>query len=199
MRTITENTVYRLDHNGEVSVAYIQNRPEAYQVMVYDTGRVWDIAGYVSHSTRNGLRYEAGDSYFEFSPLTLEVASEIFPNTKRTFKDLAVLEKYARKAIDMEDAYEVNTEPDETISFTVSENEAVLELIKVENETGSLFYWSDDDQWVEVGEDDDAPTIFDQEVIDIERDDIPEAIELWKSQSTQLTKEDILPLAALRQ
>jgi hypothetical protein len=198
MRTITENTVYRLDHNGEISVAYIQNRPHAQQIMVYDTNHVWDIAGYVSHTTRKGLRYEFNDSFYEFSPLTLEVASEIFPNTKRTFKDLAVLEKYARKAIDMEDAYAVSTEPDETISFTVSEDETVLELIKVENATGSLFYWQGED-WVEVGEDDDKPTIFDQEVIDIEREDIPEAMELWKSSAGHLTKEDILPLAALIQ
>lgn len=198
MRNITEDTIYRLDHNGVISVAYVINRPENHQIMVYDTNKVWDIAGYVSHTTRKGLRYEAGDSYYEFSPLTLDVASEIFPNTKRTFTDLRVLEKYARKAINMADSYEANTDPDETISFTIDSNDRVLAMIKVENETGALFYWSEDD-WVEVGEDEELPSIFDRTVIDIEREDIGEAIELYKASAGSLTKEDILPLAALSQ
>lgn len=100
----------------------------------------------------------------------------------------------------MSDSYAENVAPEETISFTVSEQEQVLALIKV-TDTGDLFYWNQDD-WTEVQEDDELPNVFDQEVIDVERTDIGSAIELWKdavASAKTLTKEDILVYAALEQ
>jgi hypothetical protein len=141
-----------------------------------------------------------GESFFEFSPLTLESASEVFPRTKRKFKDLSVLETFARREIEMAESYTPNTVPEETISFTVSDEDEdeVLALIKV-TDGGDMFYFIDD--WIEVtGDEEDLPTIYDQQVIDVDREDIGAALELWKeslANGTTLTREDILTLAAL--
>jgi hypothetical protein len=199
MKTLEDNKIYRLDHDGFISVAFMENRDDT-SVLVFDTHRGHNVAGYTVVETEDGLRYEAGDSYFEFSPLTLETAHEIFPNTVRVFKDLAVLETFARREIDMADSYEENVAPEETISFTVSDQDQVLALIKV-TDTGDMFYWNQDD-WTQVQEDDELPNIYDQEVIDVEPSDIGTALQLWKdaiATAKPLTKEDILVYAALKQ
>jgi hypothetical protein len=199
METLEDNKIYRLDHNGIISVAYVEDRPLIEDIAVFDTNRAWSLAGYVSEETENGIRFVKGESFFEFSPLTLDTATEIFPRTIRKFKDLAVLESFARREIEMAESYEVNTAPEETISFTVSDEDEVLALIKV-TDSGDMFYFADD--WVEVTGDEELPTIYDQQVIDVEREDIGAALELWKesvANGTTLTKEDILTLAALDQ
>lgn len=200
MKTLEANTIYRMDRNGEITVAVADQYNEG--LRVEDTNRIYYIPPTAKRSqTERGLRFEVGeDSYMEFSPLTLEVAHEIYPDTVRVFTDLSVLEKYARRDIVMSDSYAENIAPEEVISFTVDEQDNVLDLIKV-TDAGDLFHWVGDD-WVEVGEDDEAPTIFDQTVIDVEREDIGTALELWKdslANGTPLTKEDILTLAALDQ
>ena len=200
MNTLEDGKIYRLDHNGVISFAFIESRPEVNETIVYDSNRAWDVAGYAAEDTENGLRYKKGDSYFEFSPLTLETAPEVFTNTIRTFNDLAVLEQFARKDIYMAESYTPNTEPDETVSFTISDEEEVLALIKVTRE-GDMFYWANDN-WTEVGPDDDLPEVYDQEVIDVEQTDIGAALDLWKNAvatGQTLTKEDILSYAALDQ
>lgn len=198
-KLLEDGKIYRLDHNGVISFAYVENRPLINDVAIFDTNRAWSVSGYVPEETASGVRFEKGESYFEFSPLTLESATEVFPRTKRKFKDITVLEKFAKREIDMTESYAVNTEPEETISFTVSDEDEVLALIKV-TDAGDMFYFIED--WVEVGEDEDLPTIYDQQVIDVERDDIGAALELWKGSLVSgipLTKEDILTLAALDQ
>jgi hypothetical protein len=198
METLEDYKVYRLDHNGILSYAWLES--SASEVLVYDWNRVWDLRGYEREKTETGFRFSAGDSYYEFSPLTLESATEIWPDTIRVFNDLDVLDKFAKKAIMTANSYKVNTVPGEVISFTVDDEDNVLALIKV-TDSGDLFYWEGDD-WVQVGEDEDHPTIYDQTVIDVEREDIGEAIELWKgvqNSSSGLMKQDILPLAALDQ
>lgn len=200
MKTLDENTVYRMDRNGEVSVAVARHYNDG--LRVEDTSRIYYISPDTKRSqTETGLRFEVSENlYFEFSPLTLEVAREIYPDTIRVFKDLSVLEAFARRDIIMADSYAENTAPEEVISFTVSEQEQVLALIKV-TDTGDLFYWNQDD-WTEVQEDDELPAVFDQEVIDVEPTDIGAALELWKdaqASAKTLTKEDILIYAALEQ
>ena len=199
MEKLEDNKIYRLDHNGIISYAYVEDRPLIEDYAVFDTNRAWSMAGYISEETESGLRFSKGESFFEFSPLTLESATEVFPRTIRKFKDLAVLETFARREIDMAESYTPNTVPEETISFTVSDEDEVLALIKV-TDTGDMFYFVDD--WVEVTGEEDLPTIYDQQVIDVEREDIGAALELWKesvANGTTLTKEDILTLAALDQ
>lgn len=200
MKTLEDGKIYRLDHTGDISAAFIESRPLDDETIVFDQHRAWNLRGYTAEETESGLRYTKDDSYYEFSPLTLEAATEIFPNTIRVFKDLSVLEEFARKAIHLAESYKVNTAPEEVISFTISEEDEVLALIKV-TDTGDMFYWGQGD-WKEVGEDEDLPTVYDQELIDVEPTDIGEALDLWKSATAsggKLTKEDILPLAALNQ
>lgn len=200
MKTLDDNTVYRLDHNGDITVAVAENFEQGLRVR--DTNKIYYLSETTERSqTETGLRFEVGEgSYFDFSPLTLEDAHQIYPYTIRTFKDLTILERFARRDIAMADSYAENTAPEEVVSFTVDEQDNVLDLIKVED-NGDLFHWVGED-WVKVGEDEDIPTIFDQIVIDVEREDIGSALELWKDSllnGTPLTKEDILTLAALDQ
>lgn len=199
MENLEDNKVYRLDHNGIISYAYVEARPLIEDVAVFDTNRGWSMAGYIPEETESGLRFVKGESFFEFSPLTLESATEVFPRTKRKFRDLAVLETVARREIEMAESYTPNTAPEETISFTVSDEDEVLALIKV-TDSGDMFYFVED--WIEVTGEEDLPTIYDQQVIDVEREDIGAALELWKESivnGATLTKEDILTLAALDQ
>jgi len=196
MEVLEDGKIYRLDHNGIISFAYAETIPEVNEVLIHDTNRVWDITGYKSEPTDGGLRYSAGESYYEFSDLSLESAPEVFIGSIRTFKDLSVLEEFARRSIDMAESYEVNVDPDEVISFTIGDQDEVLALIKV-TEGGDLFKWVGED-WIEVEDDDEAPEIFDRTVIDVERTDIGKAIELWKT-GQALTKEDILTLADITQ
>jgi hypothetical protein len=189
-----------MDRNGDVSVAVARRIGDV--LRVEDTNRIYYIYDTMKRDqTETGLRFEVSeDTYIEFSPLTLEVAHEIYPNTIRVFNDLAVLERYARRSIAMSDSYTENVAPEEVISFTVDEQDNVLALIKV-TDTGDLFNWEGED-WIEVDVDDDNPNIFDQTVIDVEREDIGAALELWKesvANGSPLTKEDILTLAALEQ
>lgn len=195
MKVLEENKVYRLDRDGSISFAIVEDRgPEG--KIVFGLGHPINLTGRTEIETEDGLRFEGQDSYMEFTPLTLESAPEVFNGTIRVFNDLSVLETFARREIRMADSYEVNTVPDEVISFTVDDQDNVLALIKT-TEGGDLFKWEAED-WVEVGEDDDDPAVFEQEVIDVERTDIENAINLWKS-GQPLTREDILPLAALTQ
>lgn len=200
MKTLEENTVYRMDRNADVSVAVARRIGDT--LRVEDTNRIYYLHDTMQrHQTETGLRFEVSeDTYIEFSPLTLEVAHEIYPNTIRVFNDLSVLERYARRSIAMSDSYTENVAPEEVISFTVDEQDNVLALIKV-TDTGDLFNWQGED-WIEVDVEDDNPNIFDQTVIDVEREDIGAALELWKesvANGSPLTKEDILTLAALEQ
>lgn len=195
MKILEENKVYRLDRDGSISFAIVEDRGSEGKI-VFGLGHPIDLTGRTEIETEDGLRYENEDSYMEFSPLTLDAASEVFKGTIRVFNDLEVLETFARREIQLSDSYEVNTVPDEVISFTVGDDDSVLALIKT-TEAGDLFKWTGED-WVEVGEDDDDPSIFEQELIDVERTDIGDAINLWKS-GQPLTREDILPLAALTQ
>ena len=196
METLEENVIYRLDHNGHTSVAHVMENADG-STIVYDSNRAWDITGWEKTSDEDSIRYSAGGAYFEFSRLVLEDAAEIFPHTKRIFKDLDTLIKFAKKAINMADSYTPNTEPDETISFTVDDGENVLALIRVENATGDIAYWSNGD-WVAVGEDEEPAHVFDQTLIDVEQEDIGSAIRFWEDAQASgqpISAEDILIFA----
>lgn len=195
METLVENTIYRLDHNGFASVAYVVFDPA--ETIVYDTNRAWDITGWEESRFPDAIRYSAGDSYFEFSRLVLEDVPEIFPHTIRTFKDLESLTEFAKKVINMADSYTPNTEPDDEVSFTLDDEDNVLALIKVENEDGSMFYWENGD-WVEIGEDEAPENVFERNLIDVEQQDIGNAIRFWteaQADGSAPTKEDILIFA----
>ena len=195
METLEENTIYRLDHNGYASVAYVVLDPA--ETTVYDTNRAWDITGWEKTEFEDAIRYSAGSSYFEFSRLVLEDVPEVFPHTIRTFKDIESLTEFSRKVIDMADSYTPNTEPDDSVSFTLDDDDNVLALIKVENESGTMFYWANED-WVEIGEDEAPEDVFDRSIIDVEQEDIGNAIRFWteaQAGGSGATKEDILIFA----
>lgn len=195
METLEENTIYRLDHNGYTSVAHVVLDPA--ETIVYDTNRAWDITGWEKSEFGDSIRYSAGRAYFEFSRLVLEDVPEIFPDTIRTFKDLESLTEFSKKVIDMADSYTPNTEPDDSVSFTTDDQDNVLALIKVENESGAMFYWANED-WEEIGEDEAPEDIFDRTLIDVEQEDIGKAIRFWaeaQAEGSTPTKEDILIFA----
>ena len=201
MENLEENTIYRLDHNAEATVAHVVFRAAEGETIVYAADRVWDITGYKPSPTDSGVRYTGGSSYFEFSPLVLEDAPEVFPHTIRTFKDIESFTEFSKKVINMAESYEVNTEPAETVSFTVDEEDNVLALIKVDNESGTLSKWEGED-WVEINEDEEHDDVFDQTVIDVQQEDIGAAIKHWteaQASGQPVSKEDILVFADFNQ
>lgn len=201
METLEENTIYRLDHNGLASVAYVSVDTDG-TTIVYDTNRAWDITGWKEESFDDSIRYtQQGGAYFEFSPLVLEDAHEIFPNTIRTFKDIESFTEFCKKVIEMADSYTPNTEPEETVSFTVDDGDNVLALIKVENDGSAMFKWDNGD-WSKIGEDEEPEDVFDQTLIDVEQTDIGDAIKFWtdaQASGQPISKEDILNFAAFDQ
>lgn len=165
-------------------------------------GNVKDVTGFESSVTDKGLLLTSkGSPDILLSKLSVSDAKMIFPHTIRKFKSVDSLVASVTKEIMDSNSYTpVIDETGETVSITVDASGAVLELIRAD-EQGELYYRSGGD-WVLVGEDDDAPTIFDQIVIDIEVEDIDRAIEYYdKNIATKesISKDEMLEFAALVQ
>lgn len=158
---------------------------------------------YSIHETQGGLEVSSSldelPTYY-LKELTLDDVDKIFPNTIRTFESVESLEDFVVELLHREMSYIVPEVNDTTYSFTVDDNDTVLELIYT-NPDGDMFYRSDGD-WVIIGVDDEMPTVFDQVLIDILPEDSEKAIEFWDSAAEQedtVSKEEVLKFAALVQ
>lgn len=190
--------IYFVDHNGVPSFGYLQDYgPDG--VRAYDFARVWDLSGWDVTQKGDQTVFKRDDAFYMIRPATLEDAQTVFPTLIRTFRDLGSLQTFMKKAIALSDSYTPNTEPDETISFTIDDDGTVLDLIRVTDE-GEM-YARDNDSWVRL-EGEDHPTIMDKDLVDIDPDDIPEAIKTWdeaNASGSTLMESDILPLASAQQ
>lgn len=201
MRKLIDDVVYTTNYDGEVSYAYVRDYADRSSMLVYTFDRPKSLKGWFEEKTPTGIRFRSplGTSV-TFSELTLDSALAVFPNTRRTFTNIESLAAMAKKVINMADSYEVNTDPDETVSFTISIEGTVAAIIKTTKD-GNLFTFVGGD-WVEITEDDEAPTVFDLEVLDIEPEDIGAALDKWKESEdsgSDIPKEEMLPFAALTQ
>lgn len=190
--------IYFVDHNGIPSFGYLRIY-EGGLINAYDLDRVWDLSGWETEQDGAQTTFTLDDSHYSIRPVQLGDATTVFPNIIRTFRDVESLQNFAKKAISMSDSYTVNTDPDETISFTVDDDGTVLELIRVTDE-GEM-YARDNGSWVAL-EGEDHPTIIDKDLVDVDPDDIEEAIQTWdeaSSSGSTLMESDILPLADAQQ
>ena len=80
-------------------------------------------------------------------------------------------------AIRNADSYLPNVEPKEEFSFTLDDLDNVLELVKITLEE-DMFHRARG-EWVEIGSDDEMPTIFDRTMLNIEPSEIGLATEFW--------------------
>lgn len=74
------------------------------------------------------------------------------------------------------------------VSFLVHESGQILSLTKIDGEEDTLLKRVDG-EWVEVSEDD--RSVFDRTMLDVEQEEIGNAIEKFDSQPDDLTKEDV--------
>ena len=74
------------------------------------------------------------------------------------------------------------------VSFLVHESGQILSLTKIDGEEDTLLKRVDG-EWVEVPEDD--RSVFDRTMLDVEQEEIGNAIEKFDSQPDGLTKEDV--------
>lgn len=194
---------YLLSVDGETIGPAMLFRSEDDQYTLDTVGRVRNVTDYESKVTKKGLVLSADHSPdLLLTKLTLDDVTTIFPHTIRKFKSVGSLVASVKKEIMDSNSYtpQIDNETEETISITVDESGSVLELVRADS-AGDLYYRAEEG-WVKVEEEDDAPTIFDQEMIDIAPEDVEQAIEYYDSNvnsKESIDKEDMLEFAALVQ
>lgn len=195
------NIMFYIEHNGEPGVGKLETRNENY-IMVNVGGKSYIVDdSYEVSETNNSVTYNKTEwkSSFTIRNLELSDADRLFPNAIKTFNDIESLTLSAQEAL-LSDGYQVDKEPTDIISFTVDNNNNVLELIKTTTD-GDIFYRAEN-SWVMVGQDEDIPTIFEQIVIDVDKTEIENALKLWdESEVTgkDISYDEIRPLASIVQ
>lgn len=85
-----------------------------------------------------------------------------------------------------------------TLSFTIDDDGTVLELTAMDTE-GELYY-REGNQWVHLSSNEDHPTIFEVEMVDVTSEDRKAALEMWDSaqeSDLDLTRDNILSFTNL--
>lgn len=191
---------YLLFANGElVGPALLHLKDESF--LLESVGAVKDISDYSSKETADGLVLERDGSEIMLKSLSLGDAKTIFPDTIKKFKSVDSLTASVTKEIMNANSYTPAVESTEDVlSFTVDADDNVLELVRVTSE-GEMYYREAAD-WVLVGEDEDAPTIFDQTMIDIDAEEVDLAVDYYDTNvntKESISKDEILEFAALVQ
>lgn len=198
---LRNNMMFYIEHNSEPGVGKLETRNEDFLVINVG-GKGYTVDDTYQYSEANGsVTYNKPDwkSSFTIRFLELSDAEKLFPNSIKTFNDLESLTLSAQEAL-LSDGYQVDNEPTDIISFTVDDNNNVLELIKTTT-SGDIFYRSND-EWVMVGQDEEIPTIFEQIVIDVDQNEIENALKLWDESETtgkDIAYNEIRPLASINQ
>lgn len=202
---VNDRRAYALVHN-EIEGFCLPPRFDGWDIVLTDNIRTYvfdksyDVKVGLVRSTEaiafDSVEY---DSHFSLREISLSDAKRAFPLSHRVFATVEDLEEKIAMAIEAGQSYDVNMGTSETVfSFTYDGDDA-LELIRVDDE-GEMVYRENGD-WVAVG-DNEMPTIFDRDLIDIEPEDVAKAIAVWdeKSRGAQgVRKDDLLPFAALVQ
>lgn len=188
---LSNNEIYYLEHNKNPSICTVETRNITY-LLVNDGGRVYDLDNTYNtvNEDLNSVRYHSPAYDSEFFIKTLEVsdAKKIFPTTLKTFENLDVLVDNINEAILATGISEAT----DVYSYTLDDNNTILELIKTTVD-GDIFYREGND-WVEVSTEDDAPTIFDQKVVDIDSSLLEKAITNYdtnQAEGTDQTLDDV--------
>jgi len=198
---LTSNMLFYIEHNGEPGVGMVDTAdPES--IMIRTGGQGYLINDTFEFSeTSDSVTYNKPEwnSSFMIRFLELSDAEKLFPNSIKVFNDIDSLTLSAQEAL-MASGYEPTDEAAETVSFTIDDNNNVLELIKT-TVAGDILYRANGN-WVMVGQDEDVPTIFDQKLIDIDAIEIDNAIAVWddtESTGKDISYEEIRPFASIKQ
>jgi hypothetical protein len=198
---LRNNEMFYIEHNGMPGVGTLETRDEDV-LTIRVGGKGYTVDDSYEYSESNGsVTYNkpAWKSSFTIRFLELSDADKLFPGSIKTFNDIESLTLSAQEAL-LSDGYQADKPATDIVSFTVDNNNNVLELIKTTDD-GDIFYRSSND-WVMVGQDEEIPTIFDQIVIDVDDVEIENAIKLWdESELTgkDISYEEIRPLASINQ
>lgn len=198
---LTSNMLFYIEHNGIPGVGMVDTAdPES--IMIRTGGRAYHIDdSFEATETSDSITYNKPETRSSFLIRFLELsdAEKLFPNTIKTFNDIDSLTLSAQEAL-MADGMKPAEAASEVYSFTIDDNNNVLELIKT-TEAGDILYRAGGN-WVMVGQDEEVPTIFDQVLIDIDKIEIDNAIKLWdESENTgaDISYDQIRPLASIQQ
>lgn len=198
---LTSNMLFYIEHNGEPGVGMVDTAdPES--IMIRTGGQGYRIDSTFEFSeTSDSVTYNKPEykSSFTIRFLELSDAGKLFPNSIKTFNDIDSLTLSAQEAL-MASGYEQTDESAETVSFTIDDNNNVLELIKT-TAAGDILYRANG-SWVMVGQDEEIPTIFDQKLIDVDSIEVENATIVWddaESTGKDISYEEIRPFASINQ
>lgn len=198
---LNNKELFFIEHNGIPGVGKLEVRNENF-ITIKVGGKGYQVdENYEVTETSNSITYNNIEQKSSFTIRFLELsdADKLFPDAIKTFNDIDSLTLTAQEAL-LSDGFAVEPEPTDIISFTVDDNNNVLELIKTTVD-GDIFYRSAAG-WVMVGQNEDIPTIFDQKVIDVDTNEIESATNLWdeaESLGKELAYDEIRPFAGIVQ
>lgn len=198
---LKSNMLFYIEHNGDPGVGTIDTAdPESIMIRTGGKGYVIDSTFEASEGP-DSITYNKPEwkSSFTIRFLELSDAEKLFPDSIKTFTDIDSLTLSAQEAL-MATGYEQTNEAAETVSFTLDDNNNVLELIKT-TEAGDILYRSNS-AWVMVGQDEEMPTIFDQKLIDVDAVEIENAIAVWddvEATGKDISYDEIRPFASITQ
>lgn len=198
---LSNNILFYIEHNGMPGVGTLETRNNNF-IGIKTGGKVYTVDDSFQYSESNdSVTYNKPEwqSSFTIRFLELSDSEKLFPDSIKTFNDIESLTLTAQEAL-LADGYKIDEPQGEIVSFTVDNNNNVLELIKT-TEAGDILYRSDGN-WVMVGQDEDIPTIFDQQLIDVDKNEIDNALKLWDESETtgkDISFDEIRPLASIDQ
>jgi hypothetical protein len=198
---LTSNMLFYIEHNGDPGVGMVDTA-DPQSIMIRTGGRGFLIDDTFEYSeTEDSVTYNKTEwqSSFTIRFLKLSDAEVLFPNAIKTFNDIDSLTLSAQEAL-MASGFEQADEAAETFSFTVDNNNNVLELIKT-TEAGDILYRTNGG-WTMLGQDEEAPTIFDQKLIDIDKIEVDNATAVWddaEDTGKDISYEEIRPFASIKQ
>lgn len=198
---LTSNMLFYIEHNGEPGVGTV-NTADPQSLMIETGGRAYRIDNtFECTEGTDSVTYNRPgiSSSFMIRFLELSDAEVLFPNSIKIFNDIDSLTLSAQEAL-MASGYEPTDESVETVSFTIDDNNNVLELIKT-TQAGDILYRTNG-AWTMVGQDEEIPTIFDQKLIDVDKIEIENATAVWDDAETtgkDISYEEIRPFASITQ
>lgn len=198
---LTNNMLFYIEHNGVPGVGIV-NTADPDSIMIQTGGRAYNIDdSFEATETSDSITYNKPEwnSSFLIRFLQLSDNKTLFPNTVKIFNDIESLTLSAQEAL-MADGMKPAEENVEGHSFTIDSNNNVLELIKT-TAAGDILYRTNGD-WVMLGQDEEAPTIFDQKLIDIDNIELENALKYWdkaETDGTDISYDDIRPFANVTQ
>lgn len=206
--SLDQDAIYRADRaDGRVEVAravpyYDRDTGHLESLILLTNNRAHDLTYMTSTAAKDGgvIFTFGGTPSYTLTPLELGDEKDVWVKGQKTFPTLEDLTAYSQKAIDLADNYIPNVPDEQSLAFTKDGKGNVLELI-MDNADGDLFY-RENGEWVQLHADNDYPTIYDRDTIEVDPDDIDSALKFWdaaQSTDADVKDEQVYPFAKMYQ